>query len=159
MTRAKFPPLPTSTRSVFWLIRMLGVVIVLGGFAVAVMAVQAGRGELAVSVIALGLGFGALTWVHPLSVWFWRVTIGLGFAASLVAFQAAGRLALAWVLLPIVLIALYRRPLARSKTFVNLDPNNVQIVAPDRVMKNAEVFQKDFLDNGFLPGGAIEFLG
>lgn len=158
MTRTKYPPLPTLTRPLFWLLRIFGIAIALGAISVAGLALRAGRWDLAAMVLAVSWGFSAMTWIHPLSDWFSRTLIVVGLAASFLAFQATGRLWLALAFIPIVLIGVFRRPLARSRILVNLDPGKVQIAAPGLVMKNAEAFQKDFLDNGFISVGATTFV-
>ena len=158
MTRTKYPPLPTSTRSMIWRARSFGIAIAALSFFVAWLAIRASRWDLAASVVALGLGFSALTWIHPLSGWFTPVATALGLGMGLVAFQATGRLWLALAFTPIVLIAVLRRPLAGSKILVDLDPDKVQIAAPDLVMENAKAFQDQFLASRFTSVGATSFV-
>jgi hypothetical protein len=158
MTRTKYPPLPSSTRPMFWSVRSFAIAIAVLSVFVAGLAIRASRWDLAVSVVALGLGFIALTWIHPLSGWFAPIATALGLGMGLVAFQATGNLWLALAFTPIVLIAVLRQPLDGSRILVGLDPEKVQIAAPDLVMQNAGAFQEEFLANRFTSVGATSFV-
>ena len=147
------PPLPTSVRPFFWVMRAWGALIGLTAAYVAVLAFARDSWPLAVLVLAVGAGFVALTWMHPLGRWFAPLfgLIGLGLALVVASWGVAAVVAL------VVGLLLWQRSRPIGRRAARINPERIVEVDKAAAMKNARAFVQDFEAAGFEQVGALQF--
>lgn len=146
------PPLPTSVRPFFWVMRVWGALIGLAAACVAVLAFARDSWPLAVLVLAVGAGFAALTWMHPLGRWFAPLfgLIGFGMALVVTSWGVAAVVAL------VVGLLLWQRTRPIGRRAAHINPDRIVEVDKSAAMKNARAFVQAFEKAGFEQVGALQ---
>jgi len=153
MARRHHPPLASAVRPFNWVLRTWGVLVGLGALYVGMLAAARGSWSIVITTLIMAGGFVALTWMHPMSLWFVPTLVGLGILVAILlrsltiaAIVAATTGMVVWSRL---------RPLRGGGARV--DPNKIVIDEPDAVMKNARAFVDEFEAAGFEQVGAVRF--
>ena len=110
----------------------MGLIAGVGGLLAGIAAATEGLWATAVVAAVAGVGFMALTWIHPLGRWFLPTLSGLGLLA-VVGQASAGQGSWSTAVLVAVPVGLFmwvrRRP--RGARFARANPDKISIVDPD----------------------------
>ncbi len=147
MFRSRQPPLPTSVRPVFRLLRAIGALFGILSLAGSAVALSNGFWLPALAFLLLGLAIAIAPWVNPLSPWqFIVLTVPI--------FIVAGLLRVWWLaLLPFFVLGFLW---LAGRRVPGIQADQFRVVEPDTIMENAEGLVGEFESLGYRQVAAIK---